>query len=525
MRPCENVMALSEGVLDVPGLFWRQEGTDIREVSSSSEIWIVCKGSATGGSLSAGLSDCYWSRRGRIQGGVHPPDWFLPLVLSGSIGERLTDCRIGRFAHPCHVRPKMTLKGDKSCTTENCTLRVTGLAWTGSTISPKEVVDDPLNPDKIRPGFSRPDASHVEVSYSRDRMRASRCGCNIRVGSTGGKMIVHLWGEGPPTIPGRMELTCSRTDVPATTFVSFVWSRTPRDLALPAFDRTALAGPEVWHFFPTTSGCLSSNQDLWVAAHTSSSSIEYLLARRNKSSIVVGGFLASDSKNGDAWTDASLEICRTASMLVLMFCLCRAKHKYCPTKASDRSLKLSTELGGAVNVLHHRGDHRVGCAPQVVATGGLGLLGSCGPSLARIESDNWGYIDSRSGLEFATWPLERCDGEAPSMKLYAQHTFSSLNLTSPRGELAVVACLPTVFFRWLGAIQNYLPLPSRRAASEGVAIFAVVPAKVSEQGVRTHPPMVLSAMGDFWLVMMPLGGGRAIITLRAADKIVGGATV
>ena len=34
MRPCENVMALSEGVLDVPGLFWRQEGTDIREVSS-----------------------------------------------------------------------------------------------------------------------------------------------------------------------------------------------------------------------------------------------------------------------------------------------------------------------------------------------------------------------------------------------------------------------------------------------------------------------------------------------------------
>ncbi|RVW32650.1 hypothetical protein CK203_076490 [Vitis vinifera] len=27
-----------------------------------------------------------------------------------------------------------------------------------------------------------------------------------------------------------------------------------------------------------------------------------------------------------------------------------------------------------------------------------------------------GYIDSGSGLEFATWPLERCDGEAPSMK-------------------------------------------------------------------------------------------------------------
>ena len=35
-------------------------------------------------------------------------------------------------------------------------LRVTGPAWTGSIMSPKDVVDDPLNPDKIRPGFSRP---------------------------------------------------------------------------------------------------------------------------------------------------------------------------------------------------------------------------------------------------------------------------------------------------------------------------------------------------------------------------------
>ena len=29
---------------------------------------------------------------------------------------------------------------------------------------------------------------------------------------------------------------------------------------------------------------------------------------------------------------------------------------------------------------------------------------------------------------------------------------------SRRGELSVVVHLPTVFFRWLGAIQNYLPL-------------------------------------------------------------------
>ena len=29
---------------------------------------------------------------------------------------------------------------------------------------------------------------------------------------------------------------------------------------------------------------------------------------------------------------------------------------------------------------------------QVVAIGGLDLLGSCGPSLARIEFDNWDFL-------------------------------------------------------------------------------------------------------------------------------------
>ena len=36
-----------------------------------------------------------------------------------------------------------------------------------------------------------------------------------------------------------------------------------------------------------------------------------------------------------------------------------------------------------------------GCVSQVVAAGGLGPLGSCGPSLSRIEFDNWGLL-SRS---------------------------------------------------------------------------------------------------------------------------------
>ena len=33
-----------------------------------------------------------------------------------------------------------------------------------------------------------------------------------------------------------------------------------------------------------------------------------------------------------------------------------------------------------------------GYISQVVATGGLGFPGTCGPSLARIASDNWGLL-------------------------------------------------------------------------------------------------------------------------------------
>ena len=60
-----------------------------------------------------------------------------------------------------------------------------------------------------------------------------------------------------------------------------------------------------------------------------------------------------------------------------------------------------------MNVPHHGGDHRVMVrdtfctmgvttgsrrAVQVVAAGGLGLPGSCGLSLARIEFNNWDFL-------------------------------------------------------------------------------------------------------------------------------------
>ena len=55
--------------------------------------------------------------------------------------------------------------------------------------------------------------------------------------------------------------------------------------------------------------------------------------------------------------------------------------------------------------------------------------------------------------------LNANDGEAPSTKLgCVVPRFLLLTFRSPGGELVVVVRLPIVFFRWLGAIQNYLPL-------------------------------------------------------------------
>ena len=150
----------------------------------------------------------------------------------------------------------MALKGDKSSTTENCTLKVTGPTWTGSTASPREVVKAPLNLDRTHLGFSRlegtspiclttdtcksstelPGSAKIHLTSKspipRDRIKASRCGCNIRMGSTGGKMIVPSIGWALLLVnPGRMELTRSQTEAAAAAFVSFAWSHTPHPRA------------------------------------------------------------------------------------------------------------------------------------------------------------------------------------------------------------------------------------------------------------------------------------------------------
>ena len=94
-----------------------------------------------------------------------------------------------------------------------------------------------MDPDKIHPGFSKLEGSSpicliistckrsVELPGStrihltskslipRDRIRASRCGCSIRMGSIGGKMIVPSIRWVLPSVnPVWMELIRLRTD-------------------------------------------------------------------------------------------------------------------------------------------------------------------------------------------------------------------------------------------------------------------------------------------------------------------------
>ncbi|RVW15551.1 hypothetical protein CK203_077739 [Vitis vinifera] len=90
------------------------------------------------------------------------------------------------------------------------------------------------------------------------------------------------------------------------------------------------------------------------------------------------------------------------------------------------------------------------------------------------------------GNVWLMWPNIACfwDGSYCPKPGCVAPRFLFLTFRSPGGELAVVVRLPTVFFRWLGAIQNYLPILYQMNGF----------GKASRQGVQTHPPMVLSTM-------------------------------
>nr|CAN71858.1 hypothetical protein VITISV_012969 [Vitis vinifera] len=111
--------------------------------------------------------------------------------------------------------------------------------------------------------------------------------------------------------------------------------------------------------------------------------------------------------------------------------------------------------------------------------------------------------------------LNADNGEAPSMKSgCVAPRFLILTFLSHGGELAVVARLPTVFFRWLGAIQNYLPLPYQMNGFGKVWPSSPVTESASfPQTVLMLRPRVPSDPR----------GGRAIITYGRLTEIVGGA--
>ena len=112
----------------------------------------------------------------------------------------------------------MALNGDRFTTNENCTLRVIGPAWTGNMMLPKDIVEALLNPDNIVLGFFRfkginpiclitdtckrsgelPKSTKIRLTSKslipNVKIRASRCGCNVQLGSTGGKMITSSIG-------------------------------------------------------------------------------------------------------------------------------------------------------------------------------------------------------------------------------------------------------------------------------------------------------------------------------------------
>ncbi|RVX06103.1 hypothetical protein CK203_018631 [Vitis vinifera] len=162
-----------------------------------------------------------------------------------------------------------------------------------------------------------------------------------------------------------------------------------------------------------------------------------------------------------------------------------------------------------------------GRGARVVAAGGLDLPGSsfltgssrhgCAwlmglalyvPGIAPVDP---GYIDSGSGFEFATWPLSADDEEVLMLRLECvTSVFLPLTSPSPGGELLAVFRSPTVFFRWLDAIRDYL-LPLYQMIDFGKWLYL-------QKGIRTGCP---DAPSDD---VVSHGVSRSTIILRMAVR-------
>ncbi|RVW36803.1 hypothetical protein CK203_103359 [Vitis vinifera] len=214
---------------------------------------------------------------------------------------------------------------------------------------------------------------------------------------------------------------------------------------------------------------------------------------------------------------------------------------------------------GAVNVLHHRGDHRVTVRENVLHHRGDHRVRVRSPE---SELSSWGarcmgvwlmwpnvtvsgiapavpgYIDSGSGLEFATWPLERCDGEAPCRSLancllsmaWRHSELSSSPLPDERLLEGVASLSVTESTKFPQTAPMLRPcVPMIHVSAKWTHAFNQDRLLVQSSLQKVHIYSIRSSVSlfngreTFWLVMMPLGGGRAIITLRRLTEIVGGA--
>ena len=93
----------------------------------------------------------------------------------------------------------------------------------------------------------------------------------------------------------------------------------------------------------------------------------------------------------------------------------------------------------------------------------MGVCRSCGLTLhvsGMAPTVSGGILTLGQALSLLPGPLSANHKETPLMKPgYATPRFLLSTSLFPGEELAFVACLPTVFSRWLGAIRYYLLLP------------------------------------------------------------------
>ncbi|RVX04865.1 hypothetical protein CK203_019149 [Vitis vinifera] len=138
-------------------------------------------------------------------------------------------------------------------------------------------------------------------------------------------------------------------------------------------------------------------------------------------------------------------------------------------------------------VLHHGSIIGSGRGARVVATGGLDLPGSCGPSLARIELDNCDFL-SRCLFAENEWNLSFPHGELEAWVCVAHGALrcmflGQLLLTQDILILALALSLPpgllsaddeeVLMLRLECVTQRFLPLTSPSPGERALSCFSL----------------------------------------------------